>query len=83
MDGGTAGRLIRHGVRAHDDLAMGDFAQRPSILAGDANGTAPLCGEAGIVQQAQAVGRTLRHEGGHAWLVESLGIPGRIGHHML
>jgi hypothetical protein len=44
MHGGTAGRLIRHIVRADDDLAIGDLAQRPRILAGDANGTAPLFG---------------------------------------
>ena len=81
--GGAAGRRICHGVRADDALAMGDLAQRPSIRAGDANGTAPVVGEAGIVQPPPAVGRTLRHPGGHALLGESLGIPGRLGQHRL
>ena len=79
MDGGAAGRLIRHVVRADDHLAIGDLAQGARILAGDANGTPPLFGQAGIVQQEQAVRRTLRHQGGHALLVERLGSPGRIG----
>lgn len=37
MYGGAAGRLIRHVVRADDDLAMGDLPQGPRILAGDAD----------------------------------------------
>src|SRR5215470_5395110 len=83
MDGGAAGRLIRNIVRADDDLAIGDLAQRSGILAGDANGTAPLFGQAGIVQQQEAMRWTLRHQGRHALLIESLGLPGRIGQQML
>jgi len=83
MDGGAAGRLIRHVVRADDDLAIGDLAEGPRILAGDADGTAPLFGQAGIVQPQEAVRRTLRHQGGHALLIEGLGLPGRIGQQML
>ena len=79
MDGGTAGRLLRHVVRADDHLAIGDLAQGARVLAGDAPGTPPLFGQAGIVQPQQAVRPTLRHQGGHALLVERWGLPGCIG----
>ena len=62
------------------------WATWPSVPAyGRATPTArrPWLGEAGIVQPPPAVGRTLRHPGGHALLGESLGIPGRIGQHRL
>ena len=83
MHGGTARRLIRDVVRADDDLAIGDLAQGPGILAGDADRAAPLLGQPGVVQHQEAVRRTLRHQGLHALLVEGLGLPGRIGQQML
>ena len=83
MHGGAAGRLIRHVVRADDDLAIGDLAQGPGILAGDADRAAALLGQSRVVQHQEAVRRTLRHQGGHALLVEGLGLPGRIGQEML
>ena len=43
----------------------------PGLLPGAPDGTAPLLGQAGIVQQEQAVWRTLGHSGGHALLVLS------------
>ena len=55
----------------------------PGLLPGAPDGTAPLLGQAGIVQQEQAVWRTLGHSGGHALLVESLGLPGCIRQYML
>ena len=83
MDGGAAGGRIRHVGRADHDLAIGDLAQGPGILAGDADGTAPLFRQTGIVQQQEAGWRTLRYQGLHALGVEGLGRPGRIGQHLL
>jgi len=83
MEGGAAGRLIRHIVRADDDLAISDLAEGPGILTSDADGTAPLFGQASIVQQQEAMRWTLRHQSGHTLLIEGLGLPGRIGQQML
>ena len=77
--GGTARRLISDIVHADDDLAIGYLAQGPRILVGNANRAAPWLGQSGIVQHQEAVRRTLRHQGGHALLIEGLGLPGRIG----
>ena len=83
MHGGAARRLIRDVVGTDDDLAIGDLAERAGILAGHPDRAAPLLGQPGVVQHQKALGRTLRHQGLHALLVEGLGLPGRIGQEML
>ena len=86
-DGPMHGRRVRwligDIVGTDDDLAIGHLAQGPGILAGDPDRTAPLLGEPGVIQDQETLGRTLRHEGPHALLVEGLRLPGRIGQEML
>jgi hypothetical protein len=83
VHGGPARRLSGDLVGWDNALAMGALAQRPSIRAGNADGTAPWLGQPGVVQSQQAVWRTRRHQGGPAVLVEGLGLPGRLGQHRL
>jgi hypothetical protein len=42
-----------------------------------------LLGQPGVVEDQEALGWTLHHQGRHAVLVEGLGLPGRIGQEML
>jgi hypothetical protein len=60
MDGGAARRLIRDIVGTDDDLAVGDLAQRAGILAGHPDRTASLLGQPGIIEDQDALRRTLR-----------------------
>jgi hypothetical protein len=83
MARGAAGRLIRYVVGADDALAMGDLAQRPGRLAGDPDRAAPWFGQTGVVQQQHTARGALRYQGGHALLSQGLGLPGRLGSHML
>ena len=76
MHRGTAGRLIGQVVGGDNDLAIGDLAQGARILAGHPDRTAPLLRQPSIVQHQQTSGRTLRHQGLHALLVERLWVPG-------
>jgi hypothetical protein len=79
MDGGAAGRLSRHVVRADDALTISDLAQRPSILAGDTHRASPLLGQSRVIEHQDALGRTLRPQRPHTLVVERLGGPERIG----
>jgi hypothetical protein len=80
---GPACRLIGDIVGRDDDLTIGDLAQCAGILAGDADRAAALLGQAGVVQDQEAVGRALRHQGPHALRIHGLGLPGRVGQEML
>jgi hypothetical protein len=83
MHGGAAGRFLGDGVGADDALAIGHLAQGARRLARHADSTAPWLGQAGSVQQEQAVRRTLRDPGWHTLRVERLGLSGRIGQERL
>jgi len=75
MHGSAAGRLIRHVVRADDDLTSGDLAQSPGILASDSDPAAPLLRQSRVIQPQDALGRILRHQSPHALVLERLGGP--------
>ena len=81
--GGTARWLIRDLGGPDDAWAMGALAQRAGILAGHADRAAPWLGPPGVVEDQDALGRTLRDQGPHALLVSGLGLPGRIGQERL
>ncbi len=53
--GGRPGDGAFGAVAIDGDLAVGRLAQRPGILAGDADGAAALLGEAGVVADQDAV----------------------------
>ena len=83
MQRGTARWLIGHVVGRDDDLTIGDLAKCARILTGHADRAASLLGQPGVVQDQEALGRTLGDEGAHALLVEGPRLPGRIGQEML
>ena len=69
MHGGAARRLIRDIVGTDDDLAVGDLAERAGILAGHPDRAAPLLGQPGVVEDQEALRRTLRDQDRHALLI--------------
>src|SRR5215475_4091056 len=69
MHGGAACGLIGHVVCADDDLAIGHLTQGAGVLAGHPDRATPLLGQSSVVEDQDALGRTLRDEGPHTLLV--------------
>jgi hypothetical protein len=77
------GRISDDVLSADHDLAVPLLAQRSRILMMHAHRSLPSFGQAGVIQQQDAIGRAALHQEAHALFIQGLRIPGGIRQQML